>query len=69
MYMAWVNIIDEGSIKIEYEPRELEEELKALQLTSNASHYSGALNVERQDIRLLHVEPGTFDDPIRCSIA
>ncbi|RKL25729.1 hypothetical protein BFJ68_g356 [Fusarium oxysporum] len=67
MYMAWVNIIDEGSIKIEYEPKELEEELQGLQLTSNASHYSGALSVERQDIRLLHVEPGTFDDPIRCS--
>ncbi|KAF5969542.1 heterokaryon incompatibility (het-6OR allele) [Fusarium coicis] len=67
MYMAWVNIIEEGSIKIEYETRELEEELQALQLTSNASHYAGALSVERQDIRLLHVEPGTFDDPIRCS--
>ncbi|KAG5783869.1 hypothetical protein H9Q73_002517 [Fusarium xylarioides] len=62
-----VNIIDEGSIKIEYEPKELEEELQALQLTSNGSHYAGALSVERHGIRLLHVEPGAFDDPIRCS--
>ncbi|KAF4339634.1 heterokaryon incompatibility (het-6OR allele) [Fusarium beomiforme] len=65
-YMAWVNIIDEGRIGIEYEPKDISEELQALQIASNAAHYSEVLNVERQDIRLLHVEPGTFDDPIRC---
>ncbi|KAF4424738.1 hypothetical protein F53441_14220 [Fusarium austroafricanum] len=66
MYMAWVNIIDEGRINIEYEPKELEKDLQGLQITSNATHYSETLSFERQDIRLLHVEPGTFDDPIKC---
>ncbi|KAM0549854.1 hypothetical protein ACHAPJ_009296 [Fusarium lateritium] len=65
MYMAWVNIIHEGRIKIEYEAKEPEEDLRALQLTSNSTHYSKQLDVGRQDIRLLHVEPGTFDDPIK----
>ncbi|KAG5770031.1 hypothetical protein H9Q72_002939 [Fusarium xylarioides] len=66
----WIEALRPGDvihIKIEYEPKELEEELQALQLTSNGSHYAGALSVERHDIRLLHVEPGAFDDPIRCS--
>ncbi|KAM0208638.1 hypothetical protein ACHAQI_006841 [Fusarium lateritium] len=64
MYMAWTNIIDEGRIKIEYEAKELDEEIQALQITSNASHYSQSLDVVRQDVRLLHVKPGSFDDPI-----
>ncbi|KAG5755621.1 hypothetical protein H9Q70_001768 [Fusarium xylarioides] len=66
----WIEALRPGDvihIKIEYEPKELEEELQALQLTSNGSHYAGALSVERHGIRLLHVEPGAFDDPIRCS--
>ncbi|KAJ4252017.1 hypothetical protein NW762_011318 [Fusarium torreyae] len=65
IYMAWVNIIHEGRIKIEYEAQEPKEDLRALQLTSNSTHYSKQLDVDRQDIRLLHVEPGTFDDPIK----
>ncbi|KAF5019388.1 hypothetical protein F66182_8588, partial [Fusarium sp. NRRL 66182] len=65
MYLAWVNIIQQGRIKIEYEAMELDQQGQALQLVSNVAHYSDRLDIDRQDIRLLHVEPGTFDDPIQ----
>jgi hypothetical protein len=65
MYLAWVNIIHEGRIKIEYEAKELHENLNALQLALNATHYPRPLSGDCQDIRLLHVEPGAFDDPIK----
>jgi hypothetical protein len=64
MYMAWTNIINEGRIKIEYEAKDPLEDIRSLAISSNASHYSQTLSVERQDIRLLHVKPGAFDDPI-----
>ncbi|KAM5345125.1 hypothetical protein ACJ41O_010987 [Fusarium nematophilum] len=65
VYMAWVNIIQDGQIKIEYEAKEVHDELKGLHLTSNAVHYSRALDISRQEIRLLHVQPGAFEDPIK----
>ncbi|CAM1508928.1 Fc.00g026670.m01.CDS01 [Cosmosporella sp. VM-42] len=64
-YMAWVNIIKECSIEIEYKPKERQTELNQLRLVSNASHYTARLNPNVQEIRLLNVEPGGFDDPIK----
>lgn len=66
MYTAWTNIIHEGRIKIEYEAKEAHEDLEALSIFSNALHYRQTLSVERQEIRLLHVRPGAFDDPIKA---
>ncbi|KAJ3549234.1 hypothetical protein NM208_g611 [Fusarium decemcellulare] len=65
IYIAWVNIIKEARIKIEYEPKELHEELNELHLSTNVIHYSKPLRMDEQDIRLLHVEPGAFDAPIK----
>ncbi|GKU19368.1 unnamed protein product, partial [Fusarium langsethiae] len=66
MYMAWTNIIHEGRINIEYEAKEPLEDIQSLSISSNASHYTRALDLAHQDIRLLHVEPGAFDDPINA---
>ncbi|KAF4980028.1 hypothetical protein FZEAL_3890 [Fusarium zealandicum] len=65
IYIAWVNIVKECSIKIEYESKELHGELNELQLASNAAHYTTSLSTSDEEIRLLHVEPGSFEDPIR----
>ncbi|KAI1062822.1 hypothetical protein LB507_005731 [Fusarium sp. FIESC RH6] len=69
MYMAWTNIVDGGSIRIEYEAEEVLEDLHTLTISSNTSHYSQILEIERQDIRLLNVKPGAFDDPISASFS
>ncbi|KAL6912771.1 hypothetical protein FSST1_010531 [Fusarium sambucinum] len=66
MYMAWTNIIHEGRLKIEYEANDPLQDLESLSISSNASHYSHSLDLGRQEIRLLHVEPGSFDDPIHA---
>ncbi|KAM0435864.1 hypothetical protein ACHAPT_002755 [Fusarium lateritium] len=66
IYMAWVNIVKEGRIKIEYETKTISEELDELHLVSNEDNYTTSLSVDDQEIRLLHVEPGEFDDPIKA---
>ncbi|RGP60616.1 hypothetical protein FSPOR_10583 [Fusarium sporotrichioides] len=66
MYMAWTNIIHEGRINIEYEAQEPLEDIQSLSISSNTSHYTRALDLARQEIRLLHVQPGAFDDPINA---
>ncbi|RTE80853.1 hypothetical protein BHE90_004666 [Fusarium euwallaceae] len=66
IYTAWVNIIKECQIKIEYETKTINEELDELHLFSNTEHYNTFLSVNDQEIRLLHVEPGEFDDPIKA---
>ncbi|EKJ74980.1 hypothetical protein NXS19_008494 [Fusarium pseudograminearum] len=66
MYMAWTNIIHEGRINIEYEANDPLEVIQSLSISSNASHYTHALSLGHQEIRLLHVKPGSFDDPINA---
>ncbi|EEU43137.1 uncharacterized protein NECHADRAFT_83581 [Fusarium vanettenii 77-13-4] len=66
IYTAWVNIVKECRIKIEYETKTIHEELDELHLFSNIEHYNTFLSVNDQEIRLLHVEPGEFDDPIKA---
>lgn len=64
--MGWVNIVKECRIKIEYETKTITEELDELHVFSNAEHYSTFLSVDDQEVRLLHVKPGKFDDPIKA---
>ncbi|KAH6976534.1 heterokaryon incompatibility protein-domain-containing protein [Ilyonectria sp. MPI-CAGE-AT-0026] len=64
-YAGWVNIVQEGQIKIEYEVEHSLSHLGTIQLASNAVHYPRPLDSASQEIRLLNIEPGVLEDPVR----
>ncbi|KAK7419698.1 hypothetical protein QQZ08_010785, partial [Neonectria magnoliae] len=64
-YAGWVNIVHECQIKVEYEVEDLPVDIGLVRLASNATHYPTPLDSSSQQIRLLNVEPGLFDDPLR----
>ncbi|KAK8194552.1 heterokaryon incompatibility protein-domain-containing protein [Phyllosticta capitalensis] len=73
MCRAWVNFVREASIKIEYDLKKATEREK-LAMTGVSDNlesdmrfrldYFGKLNPALQEIRVLEIEPGRFDDPI-----
>lgn len=66
-YLAWVNIIKECRIELEYVAADTLEDGIMSNPPSNAEHYTGRLDPERKEIRLIVVQPGAFDDPIKWS--
>ncbi|KAI1429220.1 heterokaryon incompatibility protein-domain-containing protein [Xylaria sp. FL1777] len=77
VYPQRVNIIREARIELEYEA-DGEAELKAstqenlrskvaVAECGNAKVYARSLESDRFEIRLLIVQPGAFNDPIKCS--
>ncbi|KPM42173.1 hypothetical protein AK830_g4379 [Neonectria ditissima] len=64
-YAGWVNIVQEGQIKVEYEVEDFAGDMSLVRLASNATHYPTPLNSDSQEIRLLNIEPGLFNDPVR----
>src|SRR3569833_404843 len=67
-YPGWINILQEASIKVEYEPTSPGTESQSLQtlIRQNSNHYRQRLqDAPRGTIRRLAVQPGAFQDPIR----
>lgn len=63
-YIAWVNIVKHCRIRIEYEAKDANAGVAA-QKPSNSAHYSAPLDAGSHEIRIIVVEPGEFDDPVK----
>ncbi|TVY68799.1 Heterokaryon incompatibility protein 6 OR allele [Lachnellula suecica] len=66
-YIAWVNIVQEASITLDYEP--LDESsflsLSTINTSVNGEHYASDIRHSYRKIRLLVLQPGNFEDPVR----
>ncbi|KAJ8129896.1 hypothetical protein O1611_g3738 [Lasiodiplodia mahajangana] len=67
MYPARVNIIREGSIKIQYETYEDGNNETVVAEDEKNGFYERPVKANEHEIRVLVVEPGSYDDPIHCS--
>ncbi|KAK3941750.1 putative heterokaryon incompatibility protein [Diplogelasinospora grovesii] len=68
-YGGWVNIIQEASIKIEYQPDSTDQSTQAAATLSKpvTNSFYHQLRQDDQQIRLLVVKPGVSDDAIQAS--
>ncbi|KAI0107807.1 heterokaryon incompatibility protein-domain-containing protein [Nemania sp. FL0031] len=66
MYPARVNILREASIKIQYETYEEGENKNTAPKEDKKGFYERPVKTNSYEIRVLVVEPGSYDDPIHC---
>lgn len=71
MYPGWHNIVREAEIKFEYIATN--PQLEALVASQNLTRkpnplYEMPLNAKRRQIRVLAIQPGSFDDPLQCQM-
>ncbi|CAG8953424.1 hypothetical protein HYFRA_00010173 [Hymenoscyphus fraxineus] len=65
-YLAWVNIIQEASITLEYEQLDEFPNLTSSMVTStsNKDHYTSEIRHSHRKIRILVLKPGKSEDPV-----
>ena len=70
-YPGWVNIVGETEIRIHYQPTHGNSQMPIPHLMGfnfNSSEFHRTLNLAADEIRLLEIHPGAFDEPIYCSL-